>query len=233
MKKELIELKNLLLSNEWPEAQYDSQSPEKIVSILFRNSNDKKFLDIHCHSEDLIRNISKKTKLSIGYYSQTSAPNAFLANDFDEVKRKSPFDVILIYEVKYNLEELLLKSKSVLHPQGIIYLRCHPWCARHGSKTSIVTNKAFVHLILSENELQTFGFHVEENNMKIVRPIDTYRKIIASAGLQVLEMDVQRQGVEKFFENNALIRNRLESAIPTGKFPSDQMCQCFVDYIIR
>jgi cyclopropane fatty-acyl-phospholipid synthase-like methyltransferase len=132
-------------------------------------------------------------------------------------------------------ESILSKIKSLINEDGKIYMRCHPWCSRHGGHLYRQINKAFVHLVFTEEELNSMGYKIEETNLKIIFPIIEYEKMILESGLKINKLEIETQQHESFFEKNELISKRIKKNIPieNGKtFPSYQISQCFHDYIL-
>jgi 2-polyprenyl-3-methyl-5-hydroxy-6-metoxy-1,4-benzoquinol methylase len=259
-------LKDLLNSNEWPDAvpefqMVDQNSEEEkmdraegIVDILVQeNLPEKKFLDFGCGEGHMAKYASKDCSVSVGYdiikpekskFNWENKEDKFLlTTDFQKVKEEGPYDIIMIYDVidhaEGNTEEILIKAKSVLKDDGKIYLRTHPWCGRHGSHLYRQINKAFVHLVFTEDELDKLGYKLEEKNIKVLYPVANYGSIIKKSGLKSNEPDVENNSVEDFFKNTKIISDRLKKLISTNKesngtiaFPEHQMKQCFHDYIL-
>jgi hypothetical protein len=110
-------------------------------------------------------------------------------------------------------------------------LRCHPWCSRHGGHLYNSLNKAFVHVVLSKDELIEMG-HEVETVAKVIYPQGTYNDAIRLAGLKVNSQDIIRTSAEGFF-NKGLINDRIIGHFPNEKgFPKYQVEQDFLDYIV-
>lgn len=251
-------LKNMLEKKEWPEAVFDFQMVNKksefdkeeraasIVNILIEEDlGGKKFLDFGCGEGHVCKYSSTKSKFSVGYdlissnnsnlIWEVNDCNYLLTTSFDNVVKNGPYDVILLFDVldhAKNPVDVLFKCKNLIREGGKIYLRCHPWTARHGGHLYDKINKAFVHLIFDEKELKKLGFENLEFNNKILYPIDTYEKFIKSAELKKYKEDVETQEPEPFFEKDKILSKRIRNAIPSGEFPSWQLSICFADYIL-
>ena len=255
------ELKILLGSN-WPEAVLQFQivdenseedkmdRGEGLISLVINEElENKKFLDFGCGEGHCAKfSSTQETSLSIGYDIikpeksqlnwETEENNLLLTTNLEKVKEKAPYDIILIYDVLDHTEQdpvdLLTQAKSLLSDQGKIYLRCHPWCGRHGGHLYRKMNKAFVHVVFSDDELKELGLEPEKM-IKVKMPMKTYEDYIKAAGLKIESKDIETQDVEDFFEKTPIIRDRLKQVmnIDNGKtFPKHQLSQCFHDYIL-
>lgn len=258
--EEFHELKKILNLEEWPEAVLsfqicDENSEEEkmdraegVVDILIDDSlKDKKFLDFGCGEGHMVKYAStQETSLSFGYDVVKSENSKFvweekqgnflLSTDIEKVKNEGPYDVIFIYDVLDHAEDptqVLKEAKSLLAENGKVYLRCHPWCGRHGGHLYRQINKAFVHLIFTEKELERMGYKLDFTN-KVFYPIIYYNKLIKDAGFTKKDPDIDNQSVEDFFSKNDLIKNRILNNFKTKKWeksePEFQMSQCFLDY---
>ena len=236
-----------------------TERAEGIVDVLFQHDlNNMKFLDFGCGEGHVAKYCSNNSSVSVGY-DIIKAPNSsfaweeltnnfLLTNDFDKVKENGPYDIILLYDVldhaivssldQHNsMVQLLYNAKSVLSPEGTIYLRCHPWCSRHGGHLYRKLNKAFLHLVFSEEELGLLGLNLEPIH-KVLAPLFTYDNVIKDAKLKKITESIEKQQVESFFSSDSVIKDRLLSTWGI-KFwgdrntPEFQMSQCFVDYTLK
>jgi len=258
--EEFQELKRLLNSEAWPEAVLDFQicdekseeekmdRAEGVVDILIDDSlKDKKFLDFGCGEGHMAKYAStQETQVSVGYdiiKSENSKfvweekqENFILSTDLEKVKSEGPYDVILIYDVLDHAEDpvqVLKQAKELLAEKGVIYLRCHPWCGRHGGHLYRQINKAFIHLVFTEKELERMGYKLDFIK-KIFYPIAAYDGIIKDADFSKKEPEIDRQTIEEFFSKNEIVKNRILKHFKTKKWdkkePEFQLEQCFLDY---
>lgn len=258
-KNDFDELKNILYSEEWPEAVLDFQivddeneeekmdRAEGIIDILVEEElENKKFLDFGCGEGHMAKYASKEATISVGYDLIKSKKSKLkweslqekmlLTTNFKKVQEQAPYDIILIYDVLDHTEDpvaVLNQAKSLLSENGKIYLRTHPWCGRHGGHLYRQLNKAFVHVVFSDKELKKLGLNYEEKTNKVTRPILDYElTYIKESELKIKSKDIEEQDVENFFKNNKLVSDRLKKAIDLEEFPGFQMRQCFHDYVL-
>lgn len=240
------------ITDESSESDKDERA-ETIADLFVALSPGKKFLDFGCGEGHVAKHISK-SNFAVGYdISPPKIKNSpwdvksdslVLTSEFDAVKSNGPYDEILIYDVLDHAEDpagVLKMAKSVLSENGSIRVRCHPWCSRHGGHLYRQINKAFVHLVFSESELSEMGFICDNTmNKKVIYPIATYEKYIAQANLSKISMEADNQEPESFFSETPIVAERIKLSLPedNGKkrrqeFPSFQIQQCFLDFVLR
>jgi 2-polyprenyl-3-methyl-5-hydroxy-6-metoxy-1,4-benzoquinol methylase len=261
-------LKDLLYSEEWPQAVYGAQianensekdkdeRAEGIADILLPPLEGKRFLDFGCGEGHVANYASKSAEISVGYDIVKNSKSRFdweseegkslFTTDLDKARSKGPFDIILLYDVldharESSPQEILVTAKSLLADDGKIYSRMHPWTSRHGGHAYRKINKAFVHLVFTEEELKSMGVE-PEHNLKILSPMSTYDSWLEGSGLKKSnDPEVDEQGTELFFRDNPVVNKRIMKlfgakewgeGVPPGK-PVWQMSQCFWDYVLE
>lgn len=260
---DLSQLKMLLDSGDWPEAVFsahiadeNSESDKQdramgIAEIMLPPCIGKKFLDFGCGEGHVANYVARDASVSVGFDLARPASSPFaweektgvvlLTTDMVKVQQEGPYDVILIYDVIDHCEsdpaDVLKNAASMLAPDGQIIMRCHPWCGRHGGHAYRKLNKAFVHLVFSEEELSEMGVDVEHNN-KVIRPLKSYARAIDESGLKkVGEPEIDSQEVESFFRETPVVRDRILKNWGISEWAQDppqfQMSQCFVDYVLK
>lgn len=252
---EFTVLKELVNSPRWPlavpadlicdTANEDDkiERAEGVLDLLVPSLKDKKFLDFGCgEGHTAVQATKRLPTVAVGYDLKPDgglwdANKEVLTTDFDVVKAKGPYDVILLYDV---LDHLVGEPKvvfeqlaSVIAPGGKVYLRCHPWCSRHGSHLYHQINKAFVHVVFSEDELVKLGYQASsiEPTQKVIFPVKAYKEMVGDT-FKVDNVSQSRNPVEQFFQNNEVVKNRIMAHWKTSKFPVFQMEQSFVDIIL-
>lgn len=217
----------------------------QILDLLIEESlKNKSFLDFGCGMGDTVSlALSKGAKLAMGYdISSFADPSAHLTNDFNEVKSKGPFDVVLLYDVLDHIDSkddpvvILKQISSVITPTSNVYIRCHPWCGRHGGHLYTKFNKAYAHLIFSKLEIEEMKYSLDPIR-HIIWPCDTYRKFFKGANLDVIREVPIQDTVENFFQKE-IIKKRIlkiwnKELLKGEDFPTWQLSLSFVDYVLK
>ena len=248
-------LKSLL--DVWPEAvpnslicdvqskKQKSLRASEVVSYLLPPLKGKKVLDFGCGEGHMAREAGTLAAYSVGY--DINAPedgdfewekeheNTLLTTDPDKVEGK--FDVVLVYDV---LDHVVGNIVPVIHqiirfckPGGVMIFRCHPWCGRHGGHLYQQINKAFVHLVFTDDELESMGYEVPHNK-KVCFPLATYRKWLKNAGFKITDFSIfssDEKKPEGFFRKGVVLK-RIQEVIKKDSFPEHQLRQSFVDFSI-
>jgi 2-polyprenyl-3-methyl-5-hydroxy-6-metoxy-1,4-benzoquinol methylase len=223
---------------------------ELISTMLLPPLNGLKFLDFGCGDGTTAFVVSRTAQMSVGYdivntgWDQLERkPNLILTQNRDDLLAQAPFDVILAYDVFDHmksedevLEAMSFLSKIIKHG-GQIKIRFHPWSSRHATHCYRVLNKAFVHLVLTKEQLVARGCPYMDQ-LKITEPILTYHRWIKSAGLSVINSSMVKEPVEDFFKQPhiayVLKRNWKDSNLPylsSGQqLPVYQMEMQFLDF---
>lgn len=254
------QLKEALSSTRWPEAvnpnlicDPDSESDKEdrgrgIIELMIEEDlKGLKFLDFGCgegHCASL--SASYGTSLSVGYDMKDNAkwsahapqPNMLFTTNYQEVLNRGPYNVILLFDVIDHVEHeepiaLLTRAASALADGGKIYMRCHPFTSRHATHLYHDLNKAYIHLVFTDEELKQIlpePKHAEINN-GVTYPIKTYNQYIDAAGLKTVS---KREITEKFesFFRIPVISDRIIKKTKMSSYPEFQMTVQFVDYVL-
>lgn len=255
--EEFTDLRSLLNGNRWPyavnpqhicsknsEADKIDRANNILEELVNRSLTGLKFLDFGCGEGHVVAQaLSQRPEIAMGY----DVVNAFsplwgdvhLTTDLSELS-KFKFDVILLHDVLDHVGnndpiEVLKLATSFLADNGTMVVRLHPWCSRHGAHLYHDKNKAFIHLVFSDEEMQKLGLSVDPMQ-KVVNPKKTYPGWIKRAGLQIIKEDTSVMRVEDFFWENELVRMRLNQTMlhkNSEDIAIHQMEQSFVDYILQ
>lgn len=251
--KDLRDIRECLESAAWPEAVEPScvcDSDEKAVLraegildlLVGENLRGKKFLDFGCGEGHTVpQAIRREAAFALGYdldLSKLKFPPEDYTDDFGRVRSAGRFDVILLHDVLDHVVvsdpvEVLVMAKSVLSPGGRIYVRNHPWSSRHGGHLYLKKNKAFLHLALDPVELSRVGGLQCEHNIRVVKPLATYKHWFESAGLRVFSEVAIRNPVEPVFLTPSALHDRL---IKHWDSPADMeadMEVSFAEYVLE
>lgn len=262
-KTDFQKLKDLLNSKDWPDAvapdlicDIDSEEDkmeraEGVLSIVLDESlNGSKFLDFGCGEGHMAIQAKKEGAIvSVGYdikeqswdKQSTNELSAILTTDFDKVKENGTYDVILVYDVLDHVEdqELVLEQiKQVSSTDTEIFVRTHPWAGRHASHLYKEINKAFIHLVFTEEELDEMVLEKQESKKPsnpALLPLWTYEQLFKNK-FTIISHDIDRDEIEPFFKNNQLVKSRIMNNFTDkniGDFPEFQMGQSFIDYKLK
>lgn len=261
---------DLLESNAWPKAVPDrmivdeaseeqkQDRSEGILYMLLPNLDDKKFLDFGCGEGHIAQRATELSspKLSVGYDIKRQGElkweqsDNLLTTDFQSVSDKGKYDVILMYDVIDHTDDpkaVLAQVQSLMHSSSVLYMRCHPWCGRHGGHLYQWKNKAFTHLVFTVDELKAMGASVEEMPpQQVMHPKWLYERWIKGVpGLKISTYGSIDTPVEKFFANDPALMNRIVSRWKgksfderlsggkSKKMPAIPMQQDFVDVQLK
>ena len=251
-------LTKLVASSEWPaavpaehicsESETDKvDRAEGILELFIPESlTGLSFLDLGCGEGHVVKQAVKAGSIkTVGYDIVKSGPfeweeseNGMLTTAISKVEALGPYDRVLIYDVldhcgdTNDIGEILNAAKKVLKPNGKIYVRCHPWTGRHGGHLYKEINKAFVHFILTKDELAQLGYEIDPNLIQIIHPEGTYHYFFDAVGLRVVQETAPRQ-IESFF-NHPLLAKRIEKIYAESfkKGWGAEWGQDFCDYVL-
>ena len=224
-----------------------------VIDKFFKDDDlsGKKFLDFGCGEGHVayVAATLNDASLAIGYDPKSSnckdykkdKDNFFLTDNFDEVSLNGNYDFILLNDVLDHASDplsVLEQVKKLRRPDCKIAMRCHPWSSRHGTHLYKQINKAFLHLVFTDDEIFAMGLK-EQFAHKVLDPLSFYRDLIKQSGLKTIKEDITTSPVEIFFTQNEEIMRRIKEKWKTSsdpelkdgsKFPRDILEIEFVDY---
>lgn len=190
-------IQDLLSIDCWPEAvppflvANDASTDDQVNRanavldmMVDRPLTDMSFLDFGC-GDGWIANeaVKRGVSESIGFdiirnNNWSNLKSARFTHIYDELKPDS-YDAIMLYDVLDHCESTVLlmsQIKKLLKPNGVVYVRCHPWTSKHGSHVyKQGLNKAYIHLFLDPEELQGVLGQKPMFTRKELNPIEAYR----------------------------------------------------------
>lgn len=236
---EFEQLKQLLESPAWPEAapdflicddteEHKVERAKVIMELTTAAVGDlkgRKFLDFGCGDGHTTRAASALGAIATGYD---------IGQDWEAVKAQGPFDAVLLYDVLDHCENpvaTLTQLAEVVTPDTKVFCRCHPWTGPHGGHYYQQKNKAYVHLVFTDDELQKLGLK-PVFVQKVKFPIRDEHQWFTAANFNVVSQSMEHAVVGEFFKQNPLVVKRLSLPEYDNKVPEWQMSQTFNDFVI-
>jgi hypothetical protein len=212
----------------WPEAvkpesicDTEDSKFQRAIAILDlvvgESIANKKFLDFGCGEGHVIMHASVQSpEIAVGYdpFVKPKFDYPHFYDNLSKISEFAPYEVVLIHDVCDHLQnlhpvEMLKQLKNLVTADSRIYLRNHPWSARHGGHLYEQVNKAFLHLVFDEIELTRLGGYHADFSLKIVRPLENYRQWFKEAGYNILSEIPTTRTVEEFFQNHSYAKERM------------------------
>jgi len=197
----------------------------------------KKLLDFGCGDGHCVDAAKRAGADALGY--DPNAPEGpGLTRAIADVGANGPYDIILVYDVLDHIVDdvgrasALHSIKDWLKPGGKVYVRCHPFTSRHGCHNYYKFNKAYAHLLLSEEELAKYD---PLPTAPIVAPLKTYHQWFDQAKFAVASENYTRIPVEPLFRSVSIpLMKRLSSNTFVKDFDSlvAVIGIQFADYVI-
>lgn len=252
-------LKKALLSERWPEAvnknwicnpNSNTDKTERgrgvIEKLIDQSLTNKKFLDFGCgEGHSVASAVEKQAAIAVGYdlvaqnWDQwKTIPAITLTTDIQEAAKHGPYDVILLFDVIDHIKgtdptSLLKQARELLADDGKIYIRFHPYTSKHATHLYHDLNKAYVHLVFTDEELKKIipQSKYEEPNIGVVYPLITYSKYIKDADLKIVLKKEETDAVEPFFKIPKIAKRIMERT-KTREFPEFQLSLNFIDMVV-
>lgn len=216
-----------------------------ITQFSLDNLSGIKFLDFGCgegHVSWMMRNVND-IQLSAGYdvdeqWSKVSMHSPdFLSSDLDKVRQFAPYDVILLHDVIDHVRqpiEILKLVRELLHPGGEVKVRVHPWSSRSGAHHYRHWNKAWAHLLLSAEEMESMGCTGLPYTNKVYDP-DVYRQWFTETGFRIVtDQEHWEPAGPEPFENDERMKQRMLRNYPgMANINYSKIERTFIDYGLR
>lgn len=249
---ELKALKEELTSDRWPAAVEEEMvclteeqirlRAEGILNIVVgEDLANRTFLDFGCGSGHVAALAQERGATVVGYdidRSRWKLESPILTDDFEEVRKRGSYEIILLHDVLDHIQGVdpitaLQQIRSVMNRESRIYVRNHPWCSRHGGHVYEDINKAFVHLVFDDVELTRVCGCQATHNVKVSRPLDTYRHWFSAANLEIKSEIAIRREVEKFFLEPTHAAQRLKQKWEDSAQMVKDLEIEFVEYMLQ
>lgn len=248
----LLKLKSFLYGETWPaandpeyEANCDFVKKAFLDSELTNRtiSKNEKFLDYGCGNGNCISTIAQNYDCKCFGYdifqheNWANLENINFTNSYEELMSSGPYDVVMINDVLDDVRGespvvFLNKISSVTSADAEFYVRCCPWISISGNEICTKLNKAFVHLVFTEEELNDIDPLVSNHRFPITTPIKTYANYFEKSKLKIVYAKKTIINVDQFFKNNFFIRDRIIENTKCKEFPEYQMSIKFIDYLL-
>lgn len=210
--------------------------------MVVESMENKRFLDFGCGEGWIARESHKRGVTTTTGYDLQSFPtwdkmnNVTFTTNIDSLTKEG-YDVIFLYDVLDHCVDPLLvmeQVRSLLSKDGIVYIRCHPWCSKHAShlyKKGL--NKAYVHLFLTWDELVELGYEPMFTRTE-VNPLEAYRWWFSKFKIE-LERPIRTQVSEFFYVPSfvELVWNEQRITHERREGFIKDMEMEFVDYILK
>lgn len=227
---------------------------QRNIKILGRPTIETRILDCGCGDGFLADHLSESgAGLVVGYdiklthHLKTFAfGNAKYCTSVEQVEAHKPYDIVILHDVIDHLQnqnptEFLKWITSLLSVDGTIFIRFHPWTSRHGSHLheyhhdAPLLNKAFIHLALTIDEISDITNNQIMPNLKVLRPLAMYDKMIKDVGLRILLKTSHASDIKQFV--GLLDIARIINATWGGRIDANTaikiMSNDYIDYICR
>jgi len=219
----------------------------QIVDTIALPTEDKTILDFGCGEGHVAATLAEEAVKIVGYdkvrpdsWDTMSKGNLIFLSDFQQVAQHGPFDIIILFDVLDHMAEgqhveTLTKLGKLLADGGKIFIRTHPWTARHGGHVYEQINKAYLHLALTDVEMETLGLK-PETAIRVVHPMATYEQWFKQAGLEVeSKQPVRGDDLDSYFSGPLF--ERISQITWGGKVDADRakkiMLNHFFDYWLK
>ncbi len=255
------QLKKALESDQWPEAvnpnlicdpTSETDKTERgrgIIELMIEEDlKGLKVLDYGCgegHGAFLATEYGVEKAVGFDIKNQESwgsfpqKENLSFTTQFPHVADNGPYDIILLFDVLDHLKgeepvQVLSKLREVLADDGKIYMRCHPFLSRHATHLYHDLNKAYIHLVFTDEELKQLVPNARffEDNIEVKYPLKTYGDYIKEAKLKAVNRRDVTEKVEPFFKIPK-IAERIMNRTEMTPFPEFQMSLQFVDFVLK
>jgi 2-polyprenyl-3-methyl-5-hydroxy-6-metoxy-1,4-benzoquinol methylase len=207
---------HLIVSEQAPDSEKSFRALQ-IVAMVAELVDGARCFDFGCGHGHVAIEMGERAKSIIGYditkhesWDRLESKKVRFTTDRQEIEKGAPYGFIMAYDVFDHLvgEDQVDAMKwlhKLLADDGKIFVRFHPWTSRHGSHSYETTNKAYIHLALTPDELAKEDIQTESVT-RLNKPLATYESWANQAQLSVAKRKVHTEEVESFFAGPLLER---------------------------
>jgi hypothetical protein len=124
----------------------------------------------------------------------------------------------------------LKQLADLINPDsGRIFIRCHPYTSKNGTHLGEQMNKAFLHLVFSDDELATLGI-TNKYTMKILDFSNSYQRFFEEAGLKIVRENIKKCSVDSIFLTDSRITGRIKKNVDIQDNITNFLEVDYIDY---
>jgi len=225
-----------------------SRRAEGVIEVMIEKSvKGCRVLDIGCgEGHTTMEFANQEAAFAIGYDIvqegvlkwEEASWNKLLTTDWNKVVENAPYDIIMVHDVIDHMAsepvaiDVMKKAFDVAHRRARVFARCHPWMTRHGGHLYQECNKAWIHLLLKKEELETLipGYN-PPHILKFKNPTEAYDRIFVAAGWTIRYQTKANGHVEEIFYHEPMVVERLKEAFD-GTARYMMIINPFLDYVL-
>tara|TARA_R110000868_G_scaffold20153_12_gene85654 strand:+ start:112 stop:975 length:864 start_codon:yes stop_codon:yes gene_type:complete len=210
----------------------------------------KKFLDFGCGNGAVVIEACKMGLFAFGYDHIKQWPDDVVLSqdlahgvgnfnfsiDKDYILSNGPYDIISLYDV---IDHIMTHDEAVeamsfvrkcATPDAVINVRCHPWTSRHGGHLYETINRAYAHILLSEEEYQK---HTSVKVRKITTPMNEYRSVFEKTGFTIDSIIKSTISIEPIFQTPQFVEKFRQKLDGDSDWQKVVLPITFADFVLK
>lgn len=239
---------DLAQSGLWPKAvnqhriitnELDKQHRAKCIlsDLLDFDLQDQRLLDFGCGEGHLVQEALRRGANAIGYDPNITCDHDFITNDINIIEKNSKYNILILYDtidhILNNAYNTFIKIANMVHKDGKIIIRTHPFTSIHGTHLYESLNLAYIHLFLTPQQIIKLGGKPLET-LQLYNPEAFYEKMIFDAGTVLINKNIIRTELPKFIDQNDVLDYLLQTfaieGIDTRQKLRNLLSIQFIDY---